>query len=81
VLIRLELAFPGNTFFSGNHQLYNVVVIAHALLMIFLTVMPVIIRASDIAFPHLNNTTCWLLFSALLLLNLSALTEISAGTG
>ena len=43
VVIRLELAYPGNQFFSGNHQLYNVVVTAHAFIMIFFMVMPILI--------------------------------------
>jgi len=35
ILIRLELAYPGNQFFYGNHQFYNVIVTAHAFVMIF----------------------------------------------
>jgi cytochrome c oxidase subunit 1 len=34
-MIRMELAGPGNLFFSGNFQLYNVVVTAHAFIMYF----------------------------------------------
>jgi len=35
MLIRLELAHPGNQFLLGNTQLYNVIVTAHAFIMIF----------------------------------------------
>jgi len=43
VMVRMELASPGNKLFLGNHQRYNVFVTAHALLMIFFMVMPVLI--------------------------------------
>jgi len=43
VLIRLELAYPGNQFFQGDHQFYNVVVTGHAFVMIFFMVMPAFI--------------------------------------
>ena len=35
ILIRMELAQPGNQVFMGNYHLYNVVVTAHAFIMIF----------------------------------------------
>ena len=43
ILIRLELAYPGEQAFMGNHQFYNVVVTAHAFIMIFFMVMPAMI--------------------------------------
>jgi cytochrome c oxidase subunit 1 len=43
VLIRMELSSPGPQLFNGNGQLYNVIITAHALLMIFFLVMPALV--------------------------------------
>jgi heme/copper-type cytochrome/quinol oxidase subunit 1 len=41
MLVRFELAKPG--FFLGNGQLYNSIITAHALLIIFFIVIPSIV--------------------------------------
>jgi len=41
LIIRLELSMPGDQILSGDYQLYNVLVTAHGLIMLFFVVLPI----------------------------------------
>ena len=110
-LMRLELAAPGIQYLQGwasmmagkeasldeAYHMWNVLITAHGLIMVFFMVMPAIIGgfgnwfvplmigAPDMAFPRMNNISFWLTVVAFIMLLGSSFvpggTGLGAGTG
>ena len=103
-LMRWELYEPGIQVFAGGSWLsnlgflqgkhgFNVTVTAHALIMIFFTIMPaqmggfgnyfmpLMIGAPDMAFPRMNNISFWLLVAAFILMTTSLFVDGGPGQG
>jgi cytochrome c oxidase subunit 1 len=104
-LMRLELAAPGIQYLQGwasmmagkeasldeAYHMWNVLITAHGLIMVFFMVMPAIIGgfgnwfvplmigAPDMAFPRMNNISFWLTVVAFIMLLGSSL--VPGGTG
>ncbi|MEZ5689168.1 MAG: cytochrome c oxidase subunit I [Caenibius sp.] len=106
-IMRAELAEPGiqylqwwTGFLGGNAasfdealHLWNVLITAHGLIMVFFMVMPAVIGgfgnwfvplmigAPDMAFPRMNNISFWLTFAGFCSLMLSAIVPGGTGNG
>lgn len=53
VLIRLELSAPGTQFLAGDHQLYNVIITAHGIIMLLFVVVPAMAGFANYMVPVL----------------------------
>lgn len=90
VIVRFELMKPGLLYRGG--QLYNSVITAHALMIIFFIVMPtmiggfgnwlipIMLGSPDIRFPRLNNLRFWFLPVSLTFILMTMLLDVGAGT-
>lgn len=93
ILMRIELSSPNPQILMHNGQLWNVLITAHALFMVFFLVMPItmgalgnylvplMIGSNDTAFPRINNLAFVILIPSMLFAVLSCLIDEGPGTG
>ena len=79
-IIRLEMAYPGVGILAGDSLQYLSIVTAHAVVMVFFMIMPLMFGAfgnfllptqlgvHDVAFPRLNSAAFWFLPAGLIML-------------
>lgn len=79
-MIRIELAYPGQSIFATNAERYLTIASVHGIVMVFFVVIPAIFGAfanfllptqlgiRDVAFPRLNSFMFWLTPSGFILL-------------
>jgi len=79
-IIRLEMAYPGVGILAGDSLQYLSIVTAHAVIMVFFMIMPLMFGAfgnfllptqlgvHDVAFPRLNSAAFWFLPAGLIML-------------
>lgn len=79
-IIRLEMAYPGVGILAGDSLQYLSVVTAHAVIMVFFMIIPLLFGAfgnfllptqlgvHDVAFPRLNSAAFWFLPAGLIML-------------
>jgi heme/copper-type cytochrome/quinol oxidase subunit 1 len=79
-IIRLEMAYPGVGILAGDSLQYLSVVTAHAVIMVFFMIIPLMFGAfanfllptqlgvHDVAFPRLNSAAFWFLPAGLIML-------------
>ena len=66
-IIRIELAYPGQTILSNNSERYLTIASIHGIVMVFFVIIPILFGAfgnfllptqlgvRDVAFPRLNS--------------------------
>ncbi len=88
----MELSSTGHTYIK-NEDIYNLLIAAHAIIMIFLAIMPILIGGfgnyfipiligcREMAWPRINAISFWLLPISLVFFLISSIIDNGIGTG